>query len=228
MAVHPSHPGRMTMSAARSSTVVGFLTVAIVVGMVLAAIPAQASTIKHCYPVSADADGDGYAAVGTPPEDVSVNSSALKCPSGWVSAADDCNDANAAVHPYHEEIGFNRIDDNCDGRVDEAKAEYSAAGNGNGLTAFGMTVVVKDTAILKAAYLGVYAEVEVTPLVGSLSATNWVRRPMTAVTGLSTLNPQTTVKVTGLSPSTVYMARVRFYRNTSSGYVQVGHESDWY
>lgn len=216
------------MNAARSSTVVGILTLAIVLGMVLAAIPAQASTTKHCYPVSADADGDGYAASGTSSVEVSVSSSALKCPSGYVSAAGDCNDANAAVHPYHEEIAFNSIDDNCLGGVDEAKAEYSAAGNSNSLTAFAMRIIVKDTAILKAASVGVYAEVELTPLMGSQSSSNWVRLPKTPVTGLSMFQPYTTVKVSGLTPSTVYKARVRFYRIGFADYVQVGRESDWY
>src|SRR5688500_14826122 len=218
-----------TMSAARSSTVVGILTLVIVLGMVLAAIPARASTTKHCYPVSADADGDGYAASGTSSVEVSVSSSALRCPSGYVSAAGDCDDANAAVHPYHEEIAFNAVDDNCNGLADEAKAEYSAAGNNNSLTAFNMTVIVKDTAILKAAALGVYAEVELTPLVGSQWSSNWVRLPKTPVTGLSMFQPYTTVKVTGLAPSTVYQARMRFYRiGFDGGYVQVGREADWY
>ena len=53
-----------------------------------------------------DADGDGY---GSQEE----------------SAADgvfnklDCDDTNAAVHPYQNEIPGNGIDDNCDGLIDE-------------------------------------------------------------------------------------------------------------
>jgi hypothetical protein len=216
------------MSAARSSTVVGIFTLAIVVGMILAAIPAQASTTKDCYPVSADADGDGYAASGTSSVEVSISSSALKCPSGYVSAAGDCNDANAAVHPYHEEIAFNAVDDNCSGLADEAKPEYSAAGNANGLTSFAMTVTVKDIAIFQGGSLGLYAEVELTPLVGSQFSTNWVRRGKTAVPALSIFRPRVTVTVSDLTPSTVYKARLRFYRLASNHYMQVGRESDWY
>jgi hypothetical protein len=203
-------------------------TSAMVVFMVFVAMPAHGSTTKYCYPAAADADGDGYALAGTSSVPVSVSSSALRCPSGYVSEAGDCNDANAAIHPFHEEIAFNGIDDNCSNVVDEAKAEYSAAGNNNTLTAFAMTVIVKDTAILKAARLGLYAEVELSRLVGSQLPSNWVRLPKTPVTGLSVLNSSTTVKVSGLAPSTVYQARVRFYQLAFNGYVQVGRESDWY
>jgi hypothetical protein len=215
------------MKAARTSTVVGILMSVMVVGMLVGATPALATTTKQCYPASADADGDGYAQSGTASVSVSVSSSALKCPSGYVSAAGDCNDANGAVHPYHEEMAFNGVDDNCNSRVDEAKAEYSAAGNGNTTTGFSMRIVVKDAAILSVT-TGLYAEVEVSRLVGSQSAANWVRRPKTAVRPVTVLYPYTTVNVGGLAPSTVYQARVRFYRIAFAGYVQVGGESDWY
>ena len=214
------------MNAARSSTVVGILASVIVLCSLLAAMPALASTTKDCYPASADGDGDGYALAGTPSVEVTISSSALKCPSGYVGAAGDCNDTNPAIHPYHEEIAFNGVDDNCSNGVDEAKAEYSAAGNGNTTTGFAMKLLVKDTALL--GITGLYAEVELSRLVGSLTATNWIRLPKTAVPKLTALQPYATVTVTGLAPSTVYQARARFYRSGFGGYTQVGGVSDSY
>jgi Putative metal-binding motif len=216
------------MNTARNSTLVGFVTLVMALCTLVAAWPAFAMTTKYCYPVAADADGDGYARAGTSSEPVDVSSSALNCPSTHVSASGDCDDNNPDVHPYNEEIAFNGVDDNCDGRVDEAKAEYSAAGNGNTTTGFAMKVLVKDSAIL-AITKGLVAEVEFSKLVGSRTSSNWIRLPMTPVTGLFLSHqPSTTLNVTGLEPSTVYKARVRFYRTTPTGVVQVGVASDWY
>ncbi|MFN4253893.1 MAG: MopE-related protein [Saprospiraceae bacterium] len=59
----------------------------------------------------ADADGDSYGDAGV---------STLSCTpvSGYVLAAGDCNDADAAVNPGATEV-CNTIDDDCDGGVDE-------------------------------------------------------------------------------------------------------------
>ena len=214
------------MKATRTSTLIGVAALVTVVAMIVFAMPAVASTTKDCYPVSADADGDGYAKSGTTSVPVTVSSSALKCPSGYVTAADDCNDTNAAIHPYQEEIEFNGVDDNCSNGVDEAKAEYSAAGNENTTTGFKMKVLVKDAAIL-AVTTGLYVEPEVSTLVGSANSAYWIRLPKRLVK-VSALQPYTTVDVSGLQPSTVYQARVRFYRSGFAGYSQVGGVSDWY
>jgi hypothetical protein len=60
----------------------------------------------------ADADNDGF---GNP----AVSQLACFQPSGYVSNDDDCNDANAAVHPGATEV-CNSIDDDCDGLTDDA------------------------------------------------------------------------------------------------------------
>ncbi|MFZ5482041.1 MAG: MopE-related protein [Myxococcota bacterium] len=62
----------------------------------------------------ADADGDGHG-------DPAVPYSACDLPSGYATAADDCDDADAAVNPDAVEA-CNEIDDDCDGAVDEPGA----------------------------------------------------------------------------------------------------------
>ncbi|NTX01861.1 MopE-related protein [Myxococcus sp. CA040A] len=58
-----------------------------------------------------DADGDGY---GT------ASNSQQKCgqPSGYVSTAGDCNDANASIRPGVAEV-CDSVDNNCNGATDE-------------------------------------------------------------------------------------------------------------
>ncbi len=55
-----------------------------------------------------DADGDGY---GDPTSVVTDCSQ----PAGYVTNDDDCNDANAAIHPGAADQTGNTIDENCDG-----------------------------------------------------------------------------------------------------------------
>jgi hypothetical protein len=59
----------------------------------------------------ADTDGDGHG-------DASSTAIACERPTGFVSAATDCDDSTAAVNPSATEI-CNGIDDNCVGGVDE-------------------------------------------------------------------------------------------------------------
>lgn len=54
----------------------------------------------------ADADADGYG-------------SSVMVACGGIAVSGDCNDDNSAVHPNATEIGYNLIDDDCDGSVDE-------------------------------------------------------------------------------------------------------------
>ncbi|HJW29693.1 MAG TPA: MopE-related protein, partial [Saprospiraceae bacterium] len=76
----------------------------------------------------ADSDGDGFG---------NAASSVLACtpPSGYVTNANDCDDANPNVNPAAIEI-CNYVDDNCNGQIDEglqstfyADADHDGYGN---------------------------------------------------------------------------------------------------
>lgn len=62
-----------------------------------------------------DADNDGYG-------DDSESVTGCSVPAGYTNKGGDCNDSDAAVHPGAIEICDNGIDDNCDGKMDEAGA----------------------------------------------------------------------------------------------------------
>ncbi len=70
---------------------------------------------NECYTYYADADNDGY---GNPAvtQDVCDGSGA---PAGYVADNTDCDDTKSTVHPGAVEIGYNLIDDDCDGQIDE-------------------------------------------------------------------------------------------------------------
>lgn len=59
-----------------------------------------------------DADRDGHGAIG------SERVVACTAPDGYAAAADDCDDATATTFPTAPET-CNRVDDDCDGRIDD-------------------------------------------------------------------------------------------------------------
>ncbi len=71
-----------------------------------------------------DADGDDY---GT-------NQTAQVCANtpGYADEPGDCNDRNANINPDAQEICGNRVDDNCNGQVDENQIRFYRDGDGDG------------------------------------------------------------------------------------------------
>jgi len=63
----------------------------------------------------ADGDGDGYGDVGSTTE-------ACSAPSGYVGDDDDCDDADAAIHPGASD-DCDGVDNDCDGTLDEDAAD---------------------------------------------------------------------------------------------------------
>src|SRR5262245_46148199 len=57
-----------------------------------------------------DGDDDGHG-------DATVWTTACDAPSGYVAAADDCDDTNVSAHPGAPEL-CNGVDDDCDGAID--------------------------------------------------------------------------------------------------------------
>ena len=72
------------------------------------------------YGLYPDCDRDGYGVGALPITSCVPVAGPAACPAGgWATVADqDCNDASAAVHPGAAET-CNRVDDNCNGVVDE-------------------------------------------------------------------------------------------------------------
>jgi hypothetical protein len=60
-----------------------------------------------------DADGDGYGNLAV------MQLSCPIAPAGFVVDNTDCDDTKNTVHPNAAEIGYNLIDDDCDGSIDE-------------------------------------------------------------------------------------------------------------
>jgi large repetitive protein len=94
----------------------------------------------------ADQDGDSYG-------DAGQSLQACTRPSGYVSNADDCNDADAQVYPGAPET-CNGSDDDCDGQVDEAGAtggqSWYADADGD---SFGDAAVVMQSCTQPAGYV---------------------------------------------------------------------------
>ena len=70
-------------------------------------------------PFYGDADGDGYGG-GTP-------FYACATPPDATTDGSDCDDANAAVNPGAAELAYSRLDENCNGYVDDMVAETESS-----------------------------------------------------------------------------------------------------
>ena len=81
-----------------------------------------AFTLSGCYVPEElttyyrDRDGDSYG-------DENITATAVSRPNGYVTATDifDCNDRNASIRPYREELKYGKwadIDVNCNGSLE--------------------------------------------------------------------------------------------------------------
>ncbi|MCY7408755.1 MAG: T9SS type A sorting domain-containing protein, partial [Chitinophagales bacterium] len=137
--------------------------------------------------VYADADADGYG-------DINSSFFAGNCliPSGYVTDSNDCNDANASVHPGAIEVCSNGIDDNCDGQIDE-----NCCSTPTGLA----TTNITSTS----------AQLNWNTVTSATKYTLQYKRDSTSVpwTSVTIIAPTTTKTITGLLTSSKYKWRVR-------------------
>ena len=96
-----------------------------------------------------DADGDGYG-------DELVTQDSCVTPSGYVGIAGDCNDGDAAVSPGALEVCDGKVDEDCDGLVDDADPSVTGTttwyldSDGDG---YGDVAVTLDTCVVPAGYV---------------------------------------------------------------------------
>jgi hypothetical protein len=95
----------------------------------------------------ADSDGDGYGDPWSTLESCDPGS-------GWVAIGDDCDDADAAIHPAATEL-CDEADNDCDGSVDEDDAADAATwyldGDGDG---FGDAAATAEACSAPSGYVG--------------------------------------------------------------------------
>ncbi len=206
------------------------------------ALPAQA----HPHPdilcwVAAeyDLDEDGFADYFAHKDDrVSISSDdytdaeAMTCPAGYVMARGDVDDSDPNVRPRRQEVAFNDIDDDGDGRIDEPTLYYSSNGFDNTNTAFTMQVRIHDDLPI-----AVYAS----PAWDLMARIEYQKLQNTDVTHVSTKlvshlwsyapYSRTDVRVTGLEPGTAYRARIQFrarYKWNHHLQFDIGENTTWY
>lgn len=100
------------------------------------------SAVHQTYPFYADNDSDTFGAGAV--NNLCV-ASASPAPTGFSINNADCDDTKAAVRPGATEIGYNVIDDDCDGLIDEGFPPKITIVNG---TQCGLTLAAIDTPIV--------------------------------------------------------------------------------
>ncbi|RZJ33199.1 MAG: T9SS type A sorting domain-containing protein, partial [Flavobacterium sp.] len=72
------------------------------------------ASVNQTQQLYVDSDGDGYG-FGS----LQAVCSGGSTPAGYATNNTDCDDTKASVHPGATEVGYNLIDDDCDGLIDE-------------------------------------------------------------------------------------------------------------
>jgi hypothetical protein len=164
----------------------------------------------------------------------------MTCPTGYVMARGDCDDSDPNIHPRQHEVYGNGVDDNCDGRVDEPTIDYRYNGFGNTSDGFTMRVRVHDAAVVAAhasPATRLYYEVEYQKLSRTATTHTTGKQPVGTLSNMGS-HRRLEIALDGLSATTVYRARVRFFSRPRlmlatttkkvSLYTPVGATSDWY
>jgi hypothetical protein len=202
------------------------VTVAAFACLALTAVPADAKTIK-CYDAWWDQDGDGHASKQALVIELQVDDGANTCPVGYRDVKDDCDDGNFSIHPYAIERGYDGVDQNCNGVIDEPAFVYDAAGTNNRTDSVALTVLLNHNDIRAAAIAGaLYAQIRYFPLRDEGALTTTAR---SQVADLDGWRSTATLSLSGLSSGRVYAIRVLFWRRNAGGtYDRVGPDSERY
>lgn len=195
----------------------------------LAALPVAANEDITCYPKTDDRDNDGYAKAGSIAKDFSVpDASQYTCPSGYVPDDDDCDDTRSSVHPYRSEVAFNGRDDNCNGEADENEYVYFSNGYDNNNDFFKIQVKLNNKDVLDHYDAGddIYAKVRYRKITETEDQDQYsdyqkVRFYDDEHDYLGKYKAAT-ITLTGLSKTTVYRSRVKFYYKSGSSYQEIG------
>ncbi|WP_426748172.1 putative metal-binding motif-containing protein [Myxococcus faecalis] len=189
---------------------------------------ALASTPRACYPITQDADRDGYARAGALAVIIPVPG--LYCPAGYVPASGDCDDDNRSIHPNQRELPFNGVDDNCRDGADEVRWVYSATPANTPTSARMLAIINDEDAVRAGAEDRLYLHLEYSPLASAELTT--VLSPL-KVRDVDWDAPFVSLSLGGLVSGDVYRIRIRFLRRDVSAaggvtYVRVTGLSPWY
>jgi hypothetical protein len=214
----------------------------LVVFAVFDRLPSSDTPTLTCYCACDDADGDGYARTGATgtvferPEDQK-----LTCPSGYVPAADDCDDNDPTIHPRREEKGPNGKDDDCDGLTDEPQLLYPADAAGCTTSGFPIELKINNQEVINARDR-LWADAEYARLSDSADTLRTLKTRVNLTT--SDNRYYAVFTLTNLQETTVYRCRITFYqmpRTVSRSksrpgttkrqpvtYTELGETSNWY
>ena len=162
----------------------------------------------------------------------------MTCPTGWVKARGDCDDDDPDTHPRQFEIFGNGKDDNCNGLVDEPSFEYRPTGNNNNRTNFDIGFTINNQDVVNAIdsrFINVKVKIEYQKLKDTEELESQIKDLKSYYSYWSSYK-YGEVNLNGLSPNTVYRARVQFVRASYryvGGVLSVSHEnigdpSGWY
>jgi hypothetical protein len=217
------------------------------IAVALLVLPATSNATEPilCWPAAGvpdyDQDGDGFAdfyahkndRVELQPGIDFDDDEAMTCPAGYVMARGDTDDSNPAVHPRRKEIGFNRVDDNCDGRIDEPTFYYQPSAYSNTTSRFSMKVRIHDADAVwyhNSPYWDLMASVEYQRLYDTSVTYTTGLLPVTSFVEYSSF-ARGYVRISNLEPGTVYRARVQLWFRYTSNHAYAfpfGEQSTWY